>query len=216
MSDYLYKNFFGKYRIMAWLDNNTNDWPRDKNGHIETDDFYIPCKNGALIQHYGGNVLTAHIPSIIKGNRLMKMCQDENIEITNVIEGDGEVTFRFKAKHIEFIADYLGAKTSGKDVRPFSTKNLPKSDYVIPEEDLNKYKLIASSVPKGETLILSKLTDRFMDEIMTKKYKRIDIKADMKKKCMARQTKEYIHSMKMWDEYIKFLNKELLGENNEK
>ena len=86
MSDYLYKNFFGKYRIMAWLDNNTNDWPRDKNGHIETDDFYIPCKNGALIQHYGGNVLTAYIPSIIKGNRLMKMCQDENIEITNVTD----------------------------------------------------------------------------------------------------------------------------------
>lgn len=211
MSDYLYKNFFGKYRIMAWLDNNTNDWPRDKNGHIETDDFYIPCKNGALIQHYGGNVLTAYIPSIIKGNRLMKMCQDENIEITNIIEGDGEVTFRFKAKHIEFIADYLGAKTSGKDIRPFSTKNLPKSNYVIPEEDLNKYKLIAASVPKGETLILSKLTDRFMDEIMTKKYKRIDIKADMKKKCMARQIKEYIHSMGMWDEYIKFLDKDLKG-----
>lgn len=48
-----------------------------------------------------------------------------------------------------------------------------------------------------------------MDEILAKKYKRIDINADMRKKCMARQTKEYIHSMNMCDEYLKYLKKEI-------
>lgn len=209
MSDYLYKNYFGKYRILAWLDNNTNDWPRDKDGKLDTDDFYIPCKNGALIQHYGGNVLTAYIPSINKANRLMKLCQDNNIEITNIMEGDGEITFRFKSKHIDFIAEYLGAKTNGKNIRPFSSKNLPKLEYTIPEEDLIKYKTISASVPKSELLIISRITDQFIDEILAKKYKRIDIKFDMKKKCMSRQTKEYIHSMKMWDEYIRYLDKQI-------
>lgn len=209
MSDYLYKNFFGKYRILAWLDNNTNDWPRDKDGNLDTDDFYIPCKNGALIQHYGGNILTAYIPSVIKANRLIKMCKEEGIDVFNIMDGDGEITFRFKVKHIDFIADYLGAKTSGKDIRPFSLKNLPKSDYTIPPENLENYKSIVAAVPKGELLIISRITDQFMDDILAKKHKRIDIKVDMKKKCMARQVKEYIHSMGMWDEYLKYLDKHI-------
>ena len=207
MSDYLYKKFYGKYRILAHLDLKTMDWPRDKNGNLETDDFYIPCKNGAMIYHYGQNTLVAFIPSTIKGKKLIKMCKEENIWIDNIIEGDGEISFHFKSKDIEFIADYLKAKTSGKDIRPFSSKNLPKSDYHI--ANLDEYKSIISSLEKGDTLIILQITNRFMDEILVKKYKRIDIKSDMKKKCMARQTKEYIHSMGMWDEYLIYLKKEI-------
>ena len=209
MSDYLYKKFYGKYRILAHLDLNTMDWPRDKNGNLETDDFYIPCKNGAMIYHYGYNILEVYIPSTIKGHKLLKMCKEEGIETFNLLEGDGEITFRFKAKDIEFIADYLKAKTFGKDIRPFSTKNLPKSDYTLSLENLNEYKEITASIPKGDILIISQITNQFMDEILAKKYKRIDIKSDMKKKCMARQTKEYIHSMGMWNEYLDYLKKEI-------
>lgn len=172
-----------------------------------------------MIQHYGQNVLTAYIPSVNKGNRLMKMCQEEGIDVFNIMEGDGEITFRFKAKHIDFIAEYLGARTSGKDVRPFSTRNLPKSDYIIPVEDLGKYKEIIAQLDKGDILIISKITKRFLDEILQKKYKRIDIKIDMRKRCMSRQQKEYIHVMNMWNEYLDYLQKELnkyCEDNNEK
>ncbi len=209
MSDYLYKKFYGKYRIMAHLDLNTMDFPRDDKGKIETDDFYIPCKNGAMIQHYGRDILTAYIPSAIKGNKLLKMCKEEGIEVSHVIEGDGEISFRFKAKYIDFIADYLKAKTMGKDVRPFSIKNLPKSEYTIPSEDINLYRQIVDSIPKEDVLVISQITKCFLDEKMQKKYKDIDIKSDIKKKCMSRQTKEYIHSMGMWNEYLKYIKQEI-------
>lgn len=209
MSDYLYKKFYGKYRILAFLDNNTNDFPRDKNGNIDTDDFYIPCKGNAMIQHYGKDILTAFIPSTIKGNRLIKMCEENNIQISDIMEGDGEIGFRFKAKDIDFVADYLGAKTLGKDIRPFSIKNLPKSNYVIPLEDFEKYKEITAKVDKENILIISKVTNDFITERMQKRYKGIDIKKEMKKKCMARQIKEFIHSMGMWDEYLMYLSDNL-------
>jgi hypothetical protein len=45
-----------------------------------------------------------------------------------------------------------------------------------------------------------------MTEIMAKNYRHIDIKSDIKKKCMSRQIKEYIHSMGEWDNYLEFLN----------
>ena len=41
MSDYLYKKFFGKYRILAPIDSQTNDFPRNDKGDVDTEDFYI-------------------------------------------------------------------------------------------------------------------------------------------------------------------------------
>ena len=59
MSKYLYNKFFGKYRILVPIDQNTNDFPRSVDGDIETEDFYIPCKYGE-ISHYGRTVLQAY------------------------------------------------------------------------------------------------------------------------------------------------------------
>lgn len=185
------------------------DFPRNQLGNIETDDFYIPCQKGAMIYHYGRDVLAVFIPSIIKGRRLLKMCEEENIWTYFVIEGENELSFRFKAKDIDFIADYLKAKTIGKDVRPFSTKNLPKSDYTIPNEDLQNYRAVVSIVQPNDILIISKVTNAFLYERMQKRYKHIDIKKDIKKRRMARQIKEYIHSMGEWDNYLKFLEKNI-------
>jgi hypothetical protein len=122
------------------------------------------------------------------------------------MEGDNELSFRFKAEDIKFIADYLKAKVSGKNIRPFSKKNLPKSDYKIPIENLQDYTKIINQIDKGDFLIVSQITDEFMTEIMAKNYRHIDIKSDIKKKCMSRQIKEYIHSMGEWDNYLEFLN----------
>jgi hydroxymethylpyrimidine pyrophosphatase-like HAD family hydrolase len=182
------------------------DFPRNSYGQIQTDDFYIPCQNGAMIYHYGGNNLAVWLPSIKKGNKLIKLCEENNIPISHVMEGDNELSFRFKAEDIKFIADYLKAKVSGKNIRPFSKKNLPKSDYKIPIENLQDYTKIINQIDKGDFLIVSQITDEFMTEIMAKNYRHIDIKSDIKKKCMSRQIKEYIHSMGEWDNYLEFLN----------
>ena len=33
----------GTYRLMANLDHDTNDFPRDDKGNLDTDDIYIKC-----------------------------------------------------------------------------------------------------------------------------------------------------------------------------
>ena len=42
---------------------------------------------------------------------------------------------------------------------------------------------------------------------MAKYFRTIDLKKDMKKKCL--KTKEYIHSLGEWNEYIEYLKKEI-------
>lgn len=209
MSDYLYKKFFGKYRILAPVDSQTNDFPRNDKGDVDTEDFYIPCRTGAEISHYGRDILDVLIPSITRGRKLIKLCRENNIELYSIHEGDTEVSFRFHAKDIHFIADYLQARTQGKNIRPFSLKNLPESDYVIPNEEMDEYKKIISDVPKENILILSQITKDFMEKKLQKKYKRIDMPADMKRKKMSRQTKEYIHCMGEWDNFLDYMKKEI-------
>lgn len=216
MSDYLYKKFFGKYRILAPIDSQTNDFPRNDKGDVDTEDFYIPCRTGAEIYHYGRNILEVLIPSLIRGRRLIKMCEDQNIKISNIRENDSEVSFRFKVNNMPFIAEYLQPKTQGKNIRPFSTKNLPQSDYVIPKENMEDYKKIISIVPKEDILCISQITNNFLEEKLIKKYRHMDIFFDMKKEKMSRQIKEYIHYLGEWNEYLNYLNEALVEkEKNE-
>ena len=49
---------------MANLDHDTNDFPRDDKGNLDTDDIYIKCQYGNQIYYYGRNDLVAYIPSL--------------------------------------------------------------------------------------------------------------------------------------------------------
>lgn len=62
----------GKYRLKAHIDQNTNDFPRDIHGHIDSDDIYIDCAMGNQITHYGHGILVAYIPSIGRGHNILK------------------------------------------------------------------------------------------------------------------------------------------------
>jgi len=212
MSNYLYQKFHGQYRILAPIDQATNDYPRNPAGMIETEDFYIPCrKNGkeiAQISHYGYNTLEVFITSIKTGRKLVKKCEEKGVKITDIKEGDGEITFRFKAKDIDFIASNLGAMTQGKNIRPFSIRNLPKSDYEIPQGQIDEYKTIVAGIPKGDTLIISRITDQFLDEKVAKSLL-TTVERDLRLHKMSRQKKEYIHMKGLWDEYLEYLKEGL-------
>ena len=80
MSKYLYQKFYGKYRILVPIDRNTNDFPRDMEGRIETEDFYIPCKYGE-ISHYSRDILEAWVTSITKFNKMLKIANEKDIAI---------------------------------------------------------------------------------------------------------------------------------------
>lgn len=213
MSNWLYTNCYGKYRLKLPIDKNTNDFPRtvDKNGRygsIQDTDMYIPCKYGE-ISYYGRGKLNVYITSKIIGNKVIKWFRNNKVDLYYLVECEDEISFVVSSKYIDYIAQTLKAQTMGKNIRPTSTKNLPTSDYKMPIEKIEEYKKITAGVSLGEGLKVKSITDKFLTEILAKKYKIKDIVADMKLKCMARQRKEYIDSYNMWDEYIKYLKKNL-------
>lgn len=127
--------------------------------------------------------------------------------IINIVETDEEVIFKFHAKHMEQLEKYLKPKTSGADISPFSSRNLPKTKYTIPDEDLNAYKEIVSKIPKNELISLVHITKKFLETYAKKNLKGIDIKADMALKGL--KGKDYIHSIGAWDKYIEYLKKNI-------
>ena len=135
--------------------------------------------------------------------------QDKELNniINTIMETSEEVTFRFKWDQMEKLEKYFKPKTSAASRSPFSSKNLPKGDYEIPEEDMDRYKEIASKLPKEDALKLGFMTTDYIKSLATKRNKIEDIKADMKKKML--KSKEYIHSIGHWTEYLKYLEKEI-------
>lgn len=228
MAKYLMK-YKGTYRLKAAIDQSTNDYPRDDSGGIDPsfDDIYIKCYGGAQIYHYGFSTLVAYIPSIGRGHNILKAIandiglpeyktyeelykalEDEGT-VRSIMENDKEIEFKFHARKLEYIASFLKPATAGSDISPFSTKNLPKCDYPIPDEDLAEYNAILDSMDNKDYLLVSRVTDAFLTNKLqkSKQYRTIDLKKDMKKKCL--KTKEYIHSLGEWDKYIKYLKKEI-------
>ena len=211
----------GKYRLKVELDQNTSDFVRRDDGSIEDIDVYIDCRNGCRIYTYGhiDNTkpvwLIAYIPSIKRGRNIVEALKEKDIELVDIIENDKEVEFKFKATDIEIVADLMKAKTSGANISPFSVKNLPKSDVEIPTEEIARYKEITSVVPKTDLLLISRLTNEFLENNLQKdirhitRNKKFDYKLDMKKLKMARQVKEYIWSKSYWNEYLDYLKKEI-------
>jgi len=222
MANYLMR-YKGQYRLLCELDQDTNDFPRDADGNIEDIDVYISCQNGNRIYTYGhiDNKrpvwLVAYIPSIGRGHNIIKAVKESGIEYVDHIENDEEVEFKFKAADIEIVAELLKARTSGASISPFSSRNLPKSNVEIPAEKIALYKEITKDVPKGELLSISRVTNDFLDDIMSKSLckrgkkqsESFNIKDDMKKMKLARQSKEYIYVKGFWDEYLNYLKDNL-------
>ena len=236
------KKYIGTYRVKADYDLNTNDFPRLIDGILDPtfDDLYIDCKNNIKIRHGVGNVLSCYIPSKGKGINILRQIYQDNIsnnlpkekdsyceklceELVNkniLVSAeilDGEAYFEFKADMIDYIAKLVGAKTSGASISPFSSKNLPKEPYKIPEKDLKLYKEAIKGFPvktvvingKERTmvdgLLINRLTSGFDEVIIKSKPKKFDINKDRKTKCL--KGKEYVHSLgeSIWKEYCEFL-----------
>lgn len=138
--------------------------------------------------------------ALYKDNELNKI-------INNIVETDEEVLFKFKWDMMEKFEKYFKPKTSAASRSPFSSKNLPKANYNIPEEDVIKYKEISSKLPKEDALKIGFITKDYIKTLVTKKNKLEDIKADMKKKCL--KSKEYIHSIGKWNDYLNYLDSEI-------
>ena len=173
-------------------------FPREYNGQFADNDVYIDCQKGIKIFHYGNRILEAYVPSIGRGHNIIKAIYEElgDDVIFHIEETDEEVLFRFNAKYMEQLAKYLKPKTSSADRSPFSSKNLEKTKYTIPDEDLNPYKEIIEKIGQNRIIELTHTTNSFLKSLTTKKNTWDDIKADMALKGLG--GKNYVHSIGKW------------------
>lgn len=199
----------GAYRLKAPYDLRNNQYGRKLNGALEDIDVYIDCQHGNKVFHYGRSVLQAYIPSLIRGHNILNKLTElygQNI-FFDVEESDTEVLFKFNAKDIEDVIHFLKPKTFGSNISPFSSKNLPKTKYDIPDEDFAIYKNIIQNVPQKDRIYISHMTNDFIKSIATKLNPYNEIKKDMIAKGL--KGKEYIHSIGKWNEYMEFLRHKL-------
>lgn len=129
--------------------------------------------------------------------------------IFDIMESDEEVFFKFKAENDDKIIPLFKPKTSGANRSPFSSKNLLKADYTIPEEDLKLYKdsIGTINISDGSGLKLNRITKDYLNTLTNKRYTMDKLKEDMAKSML--KGKEYIHSIGKWNEYIKYLKQNL-------
>lgn len=212
---YLTQHFKGKYRIVPELSPESHDVPREEDGTVDKsyDDLYIKCQFGNKIYYYGRGTFVAYIPSIIRGKNILKKMDETNTPYSDPHIYDSEVEFKFKTADMDAVANLLKASSFGADITPYSLKNFPKADITIPMDKMDEYKKIIALVQKEDLLTFSRFTQSFLSDVLAKKLGRrnkpFDYKTDMKKIMMARQTKEYIYTKNMWDEYLKYLEEKI-------
>lgn len=205
--NYLISHYKGQYRILCEYDNKTNQFPRKLDGSYEDIDCYITCYNNIRIYSFGHSVLQAYIPSLQRGRNIIKTMKEKSKEnlIFDIEETDSEVLFKFNARHMNELEQYLRPKTNGASISPFSSKNLPKNkSYKIPDEENVEYTQIVQKLGKKRIIELTHMTNNFIKSLSKNNE---DIKADMAIKGL--RGKDYIHSIDQWDKYISYLKKNL-------
>ena len=208
-TSYIVDKFKGQYRLKVPYNQWTNDYTRKLNGTLEDIDVYIDCQYGNKVLHDSRDVLIAYIPSLQRGHNIIKAINEiDSTIIFDIEETDSEILFKFKYADSDKIIPLLKPKTSGANISPFSSKNLPKNkDFKIPDEQFKAYKEIVTKIPQERILILTHSTNNFIKSLATKNNPIENIKADMKLKGL--KGKEYIYSIGEWNEYIEYLEENL-------
>ena len=184
--------YIGKYRVLADYDKSTNDFPREYDGSYSDNDIYILCSNKGKIYHYGNSKLCFYCPSKIRGHNILKAIVTDGFKdkIVFIEETDSEVIMKFDSKDLEILEPYFKPSTHGASIRPHSVRNLPKTHYTIPDQDIQRYK---EAIAGKEISIVMRLVKGFMQSIETKKKGTQYYKSDMRLKGL--KGKEYIHSI---------------------
>lgn len=218
MANYLLK-YKGIYRILPEIDQSTNDFPREPDGSIDDSDIYIACRNNCKIVSCAFREsrkvvwLGAYIPSIGRGRNIVKELNEVGVEYDDYDETSEEVTFRFKAKDIDVVAKLMKARTNGKNISPFSKRNLPKpkSNIIIPPEQIKRYKEITGKINKGDLLIIHRFSIDFIYDIMQPTLRISDKNFNAKEELSRTRvsTKELIFKYGFFDEYLKYIEKKI-------
>lgn len=156
----------------------------------------------------------------MRGHNIIKAIREIDEDIIYYIEEtDKEVLFRFDIKYLDIVAELLKAHKSRiredgtyKYISPYSTKNLPKTPYKIPDEELSAYSKLTANLKREEMYKVAQIATKFLKEkVCSRKFTFQDLKAEQKK--MGLKGKNYIHAKGLWDEYCRYTENELRKEN---
>lgn len=202
MAGYLRK-YVGTYEVRADYDEETKDFPRLPDGTIDPsfDDYYINCSNGIKIRHATGSTLSCYIPSLQRGNNIIKQLNDIGSIVIESDILDNEVYFTFLANDIDVVAKLCKVKTKGKNIQPLSPKTLPKKKSIIPDNEMYRYKKICVKLaekPLDRAQIIMKANKEYEKELSS------DYKQEMKSLIL--DFRGYIWHIGKWDEYLEFLS----------
>lgn len=217
--------YVGKYRVLTELTLDTHDFVRDASGnvHEDYDELYIECNRNAKIKHtYKENILSYWTDKISIFKSTKKKLDENNIKYQSEEVGTDYLIY-FDDTDMSKVAKLVGAKAVGKKIPPFNVKNIPDrviverqrehsepaiiSTYVIPFEDMKLYySAVAPIRGRSEKMQLSKKTlAEFDKEII--KIKGVGINPAQERESKNISPREYIHSIGLWEEYIKYVKK---------
>ena len=111
--------------------------------------------------------------------------------------------FKFNAKYDDKIIPLLKPRTNGSNISPFSTKNLPKTRHEVQSEKLSIYKNIINRIDRKDSIIITKINNKFL--------KQIDKNGELIRKIHSLNIKliEYLEMINRLDEYLAFLSEEV-------
>lgn len=204
MYRYLLK-FVGTYRVKAELDLITHDFPRNASGEIDEsfEDLYIPCARGVIKHTYLGRDILAlcYYNHAQQARNIYTILKEKYPKIDiELDDGDTDGLIYFNAKDIKKIATVCQPRTSGKDISPFSPKNLPKAEYQIPSKDLQELYEITKSLDRLSTMHFFKQINQEFMKSLGKKMQTAKLQSRL-------STKEFVHSAGLWDKYVKYAKK---------
>ena len=131
--------------------------------------------------------------------------------IYDIEETDEEVLLKFKYQDMDTLKDILNRSTIACNRSPFSSKNLLKSDYKIPDKDLEAYKNITANIPKENLISLVHISQSFINKKANNK-KQVE-EYNRERKQLGMKPKEYFHYKSWWKEYLEYLKEELKNVN---
>ena len=214
--NYMYRyllKYVGTYRVRAIYDIEKEDFPRTKTGGIDPtfEDLYIDCSKGIIKHTYKGNdiLVLCFYEKVKTANNIFKEIKEKynKIDIEKEVCGNDAFIY-FHADDIKKIATIVKPKTSGAKIDPFSTKNLPKVNYKIPSKDITELYSITENLSKTETLqFYRKVNSDFISSINKLNGKKINLKEEFKKSRL--NSREFIHSIGLWDKYIEYVKQQL-------
>lgn len=224
MSDFL-KKYVGTYRVKAHYDSETNDFPRDYEGNVDSnfDDYYISCQRGGEIKHisYTSNLayyndkisvvykilkdLIHHELGIDVATRTDVDRHKDALKLVYNIDLGDDGWFEFKAESLPAIAKYLKPHTNGSNIPPLSPKNLPKAKYEIPVADLNKYKKLVNAI--SDEMVVKMRTINELNGKFKKEALGDDFLKEQRKAMLG--FREFVHSKGLWDKYLEFIKENI-------